>query len=380
MRRIQLFRPTYRVKETTEAVRRVLKEGWTGLGPETKLYEQELANYLESKHVIFLNSATAGLHLSLKLLNLKPGQKVITTPLTFVSTNHVILYESLEPIFCDVRLETGCMDERKIENLITEDVGAIIVVHYSGVPANMDEINEVARTYNLPVIEDCCHAFGSEYKGRKLGNSSNLCVHSFHAVKPSPIGEGGAISTNNRLYYERLQKLRWMGIDKSTYIRNEESGYSWEYNVEEVGYKYAGNDILAAIGRVSLKYAEEDDRRRQEIVDKYREDLGEISWLRFVPGISHMDANPGLKSANHLCVIRVPKKKEFVERMKERGVDVGCHYTPNYYYPMYWVDGKVQILENTEKLYKEIVTLPLHLKLTDADVKYIIKTIKEVWD
>jgi dTDP-4-amino-4,6-dideoxygalactose transaminase len=170
-----------------------------------------------------------------------------------------------------------------------------------------------------------------------------------------------------------------LGIDKSTYVRTEGS-YGWKYDVEEVGYKYHGNDILAAIGRVSLRHVDEDNARRQEIVDLYREGLGDLPWLRFVPSVEYMESNPHIKSANHLGVVRVPRKREFIERMKKAGIDIGCHYRPNTHYPMYSMDDKKEVLPNTETLYKEIITLPLHLKLTDRDVEYIIKTIKDVWN
>jgi len=241
----------------------------------------------------------------------------------------------------------------------------------------MDEINETARTYNVPVIEDCAHAFGAEYRGRKVGNSSNVCTFSFHSVKPVPVCDAGAITTNNKLYHERLKKLRWLGIDKSTYVRSE-SGYGWEYNVEEVGYKYHGNDILAAIGRVGLRHVDEDNARRQEIVDMYREGLKDLLWLRFLPSVGYMEKNPHIKSANHLCIVRVPRKDEFINKLKEKGIDCGCHYCPNNHYEMYThQSGDTKV---TEELYKGIVSLPLHMKLTNANVKYIIKTIREVWN
>jgi len=376
MKHIQLFRPYYRTNEVLKELKKSLDSGWTGLGPVTKLFEQDIASYLGVKYVKMVNSGTAGLHLALKLLNLEEGSEVITTPLTFVSTNHVLLYEKLKPVFCDVRQETGCIDERKIEELITENTRAIMVVHYGGLPANMDAINRLGRIYNLPIIEDSAHAFGSSYRGHKIGDSPNICVFSFHPVKPLPTSDSGAVTTNNRLYKQRLDRLCWLGIDKSTYDRSGSGSYTWEYNVPEVGYKYHGNDLVASVARVSMRHVDEDLERRKEIVQMYREGLKDLGWLSFVPSLGYLAEHPECESANHLCVVRVPKKPIFMERMKAAGIECGCHYTPNTRYPMY-AGAKVPVVD---KLYEEIVSLPLHMMLTDKDVQYIIKTVREIWD
>jgi len=375
-KRIQLFRPYHRTQEVLKELKGPLNSGWTGLGPVTSLFEKDLCRYTGAKQAVFLNSGTAALHLAIKLLNLDEGKEVITTPLTFISTNHVLLYEKLKPVFCDVDSQTGCINEKLIEELITPNTGAIMVVHYGGMPANMDEINRIARTYNIPVIEDCAHALGSSYNGVKIGNSSNICTFSFHSVKALPICDGGAITTNNRLYDERLRKLRWLGIDKSTADRFGGKGYSWEYNVEEVGYKYHGNDILAAIGRVSMRYLNEDLKRRQEIVDMYREGLRDVEWASPLPSDKWYEFNTNRISGNHLFVLSVPKKDEFIMKMREAGIEVGCHYMPNTMYDMY--DNSR--IGTAMRMYDRMVSLPLHMKLTDRDVKYIIKTIKELWD
>lgn len=377
-KRKQLCRPYYRTSEILKALKGPFNSGWTGMGPETQLFEAELSRYLGVEDALLLNSATGGLHIAVKLLNLKPGSEIITTPMTFISTNHAILYENMEPVFCDIDKDTGCIDADKIEDLITENSGAIMVVHYAGFPAQMDKINRIAKTYNLPVIEDCAHALGASYRGYKIGNSTNLSVFSFHPVKNLSTSDGGALTTNNKLYRERIESLRWMGIDKSTFARNKESGYRWEYNIKEVGYKYHGNDVIAAIARVGLKYVDEDNQRREEITNMYREGLQDLSWFKFVPETDYMERHPERKSSNHMCIGRVPRKKEFIENINAKGIDIACHYTPNYYYPMYTTDGRE--FPRTEEFYSESVTLPLHLMLKDSDVKYIIKAIREVWN
>ena len=268
METINLFKPNI-VKESIEGVSEVLRSGWIGLGPKTHEFEKRFAEYVGAKYCVALNSCTSALHLAIKLLDLPPNSEVITTPMTFVSTNAAILYERLVPKFVDIEYGTLNIDASKIERSITKNTGAIMCVHYSGQPCDMDEIYDIANGYGLSVIEDSAHACGASYKGRKIG-TSGVCCWSFHAVKNLPVGDGGAITLSNDEDYNRLMRLRWLGINKDTWSRSgDQNVYTWLYEVDELGYKYHMNDITAAIGIGQLKYIDEHNSIRKSIVERY---------------------------------------------------------------------------------------------------------------
>ena len=372
---IHLFRPV--VSEAAiQAVAEVLRSGWTGLGPKTQLFEQDFAAYVGAKYCVALNSCTSALHLALHLLNLEEGDEVISTPLTFVSTNHAILYERATPVFADVQLETGCIDPVDIEKKITEKTKAIMAVHYGGYPCDIDQIHTIARTYGLHVIEDCAHACGSMYRGQMIGSISSLNCFSFHSVKNLSLGDGGAITTDNKFYYDRLMKLRWLGIDKSTFARTEMSGsnlnpraYAWKYNVPEIGFKMHMNDINAAIGIEQLKLLDKENGRRAEIVEMYREGLKDVA------GITFMKREADRRSSNHILAIRAEKRDNLLDKMKSNDIHPGVHYLRNDLFPMY----KASNLPNTARLQDELLSLPLHLALTNEEIGFVIDIIRRDW-
>ena len=227
--------------------------------------------------------AQSALHLALRLLDLPPGSEVITTALSFVSTNHVILYEGCRPVFADVQPETGNLDVAAVRAKITERTQAIILIHYGGYPCDLDEFYALAREMgNIPVIEDCAHACGASYRGQRIGSHGDLHAFSFHAVKNLPMGDGGALTVRSQAHDARLRKLRWLGINVDTYQRMVPGGYRWAYNVDEVGFKYHMNDIQAAIGLGQLPYVDQDNARRAEIAALYREELAGVPGAALV--------------------------------------------------------------------------------------------------
>src|SRR5207248_2191792 len=228
-----------------------------------------------------VNSATSALHLATIVSGISEADEVLTTALTFVSTNHVILYEKAEPVFVDVDDRTLNIDLSKAEKMISPRTRAVMAVHFAGNPVNLDELYDFAARHKLAVIEDAAHACGAKFRGRRIGATGLTCF-SFHAVKNLPMGDGGMVTTNDKPIFEQLMTLRWMGIDQSTYDRSV-GKYRWEYSVESVGYKYHTNDIAAAIGLEHLKRLDEWNARRQQIVDIYRSELANLvpQELRF---------------------------------------------------------------------------------------------------
>ncbi|HEU0168036.1 MAG TPA: DegT/DnrJ/EryC1/StrS family aminotransferase [Chloroflexota bacterium] len=363
---IPVFRPTVDQDEI-DAVTEVLKSGWWGLGPKTQELEQAFAHYVSASHAVGLNSCTAALHLALKVAGVEGGE-VITTPLTFISTNHAILYNDAEPVFADIEEDTLNIDVRDIERKLSPRTKAIMVVHYGGHPVDLDEIHALADPRGIPVIEDAAHAAGASYKGRPIGSISMATCFSFHAVKNLATGEGGMVTIADEALDKRLRQLRWMGITKDTWNRSEDvSKYSWYYSVDELGYKCHMNDIPAALGLVQLSKLENTNARRREIAQRYTAGLRHLSWLQTPV------ERPYVHSSFHNYVIKAQTRDELMAHLQRAGIATGMHYIPNHLYPMYqrWYTK----LPVVERVWETLVTLPLFPDLTDGEVDQVIEAV-----
>jgi len=361
--------------EAIENVTKVLKSGWLSLGPVVEEFEKEFAAYVQAPYAIAFSSATAALHVAVRLLNLGPTDYVLSTPMTFISTNHVVLYENLPLIFGDIDLSTGNLDLTSIRKACQlYKPKALMFVHYSGNVGQLDFLYEIADEYKLTIIEDCAHAAGACYVvpdygyAEMVGHRAQLAAFSFHAVKNLPLGDGGMLTTTNEEFATRAKKLRWMGIDKSTRDRTKGSMYGWRYDVTEVGFKSYMNDINAAIGLGQLPHLNDDNTYRKKIYDTYKR--AELPILYAPPGSSH-----------HMCVILSNDREHretIMANLMKNDIQYGCHYLPNYYYSMYKDVPRINGCVNTEEFYSRCITLPTHLFLTENDLDKIINVIKEV--
>jgi perosamine synthetase len=368
---IPVFKPSMGEEEVS-AIKEVINSGWIGLGPKTKEFEEKFAKYIGTKYAVALNSATAALHLSLKVLNIEGGE-VITTPMTFVSTNHAILYNNATPVFCDIEPDTLNIDCNKIEKLITPKTKAIIVVHFGGYPVDMDRVMEIAKKNNLFVIEDTAHGCGGEYKSSKLGSIGTMGCFSFHAVKNLATGDGGMITTNDLDTYKKLLKLRWLGISKDTWSREDGKKYSWEYNVEELGFKCHMNDLNAAIGMVQLAKLDLMNKKRQEISERYTKELSLIEGIE-TPVIKSYATKP----AFHNYVIKTQKRDALFEYLASNQISAGVHYIPNNNYEMYKeYKGETPVAKS---IWEKLLTLPLYPDMTEEDTSRVINTVKEFFN
>jgi perosamine synthetase len=366
---IPVFKPAYDDEEW-QALREPLMSGWIGLGPKTRAFEEAFGAYVNAPYAVGMNSATAALHLGLKILNVEGGE-VITTPMTFISTNHAILYNNARPVFADIEEDTLNLDVDKIEPLITSETRAIMCVHYGGHPCDMDRLQSIAAAHSLPIIEDAAHACGALYRGRRIGSLSDVTAFSFHAVKNLATGEGGMITVNAAEQDARLRRLRWLGIDKNTYDRSIVGGkYSWYYEVEEVGYKYHMSDIAAALGLVQLRKLERTNARRREICCIYNRELASLHWLQTPVEKEYAT------SAMHNYVIKIEngKRDAFMRHLSDRGVATSVHYIPNHLYEMYRPYRRT--LPVAESVWKKIVTLPLFPDLTDLQIDKIVNAVR----
>jgi perosamine synthetase len=366
--KVQLFRPQVS-EDAIQAVGDVLRSGWLGLGPRTEEFENAFAKYVGAPHCVALNSGTSAIHLALRLLDLPKKSEVITTALTFVATNHPILYEGLKPVFADIDPETGNLSVEAVADRITERTRALMLVHYGGYPCDLDEFYALAHDRGIAVIEDCAHACGATYKGRRIGSQGDLHAFSFHPTKNLPTGDGGALTVRSADDDRRLRRLRWLGIDKDTYRRAEEDSDQWEYEVTEVGFKYHMNDITAAIALHQLPLVDEGNARRASIAAQYRAGLSRI------PGVRLLRDESDRVSSFHLFPILAERRDQLIAKLREADIEAGMHYRRNDEYPMY----ECHDLPQTEGFWRRVVTLPMHLQLSDEQVSYVIDTIASGW-
>lgn len=369
---IQLFVPTFRVDECLAEIRECLEKGWTGLGFKTVAFEEAWKEYTGLAHAHFLTSATAGLHLAVKLLKdihgWQDGDEIITTPLTFVSTNHAIAYENLHPTFADVD-EYLCLDPADVERKITPKTRAILFVGHGGNTGRWPEIVNIAKKYKLKLILDAAHMAGSRLAGETPGKEADVIVYSFQAVKNLPTADSGMICCNEAELDERARKLCWLGINKDTYARTHGKGaYKWRYDVEEVGFKYHGNSIMAAIALTQLKYLDQDNAWRRQIAAWY-----DAAFAGHEDRVQPVPVAPECESSRHLYVIRAANRDELLLALNEHGIYPGVHYQDNTRYDMYaYAEGSCP---NARALSESILSLPMHLRLSFDDVRRIAETV-----
>ena len=362
---IPLFKPSCG-REEIEAVTEVLKSGWWGLGKKTEEFERKFADYIGAKYAVSLNSATAALHLSLKALNLPSGSEVITSPLTFISTAFAAQYNDLIPVFADVQHDTLNINPEDIKRKITNKTKAIIPVHFGGHICDMEEINDIAEEHKLFVIEDAAHAAGSSLNGKKAGSFGKFGCFSFHAVKNLATGDGGMITTDDKKAYERFKRLRWLGIDKSTFSRTKKENYVWDYDVKELGFKCHGNDILSSIGLAQLEKLESANKKRREIFKKYNEALKDF--------VETPVWRQGHISACHNYVAKAKDRDMLIEHLNTNGIFAGVHYKPLYLYSYY--KGSKTDCPVTDRIWTKLISLPMFPDLKNEEIDKVINCVK----
>ena len=369
---IQVLKPKFHVDECLEAVRECLEKGWTGMGFKTVQFEDAWKEYAGHPYAYYLNSNTVGLHLAVKILKMQngwnDGDEIISTPITFISTNHAIMYENLHVTFADVD-EYLCLDPVDVEKKITDKTRAVIFVGYGGRVGQLDKIIEICKKHGLKLILDAAHMSGTRVNGVVPGtwDGVDVTVYSFQAVKNLPTGDSGMICFKDEDNDKLARQLAWLGINKDTYARSNKGTYAWKYDVDYVGYKYNGNAIMAAIGLVQLKYLDEENERRREIVKMYTEGLKDNPNIKIVP------APYPEECSYHIFEIIVPDREALLQELAKNDIYGGVHYRDNTEYSMYtYANG---ICPKAHDVSQHIMTLPLHMWLTNEDVKTIIHTV-----
>lgn len=364
---IQLFVPNFRIQECLDEIKECLEKGWTGLGFKTNQFEEAWKAYTGLPNAHFLSSNTVGLHLAVEMLKTKhgwsDGDEVITTPLTFVSSNHAILYSNMSPVFADVD-DSLCLDPESVESRITDRTRAVIFVGIGGNVGQYERVLRLCRDRGLIMILDAAHMSGTRFHGKHIGHDADVTVFSFQAVKNLPTADSGMICFRDSEDDQRARKMSWLGINKDTYARTATQGaYKWMYDVEEVGFKYHGNSIMAAMGLVQLKYLDNDNAYRRQLATWYEELIGGHGNVRTVP------ITKGCESSRHLFQIRVKNRDELMLALNEHEVYPGVHYRDNTEYRMY-AHGKGQC-PKAHQASNEILSLPMHMGVTRKDVEFI---------
>jgi dTDP-4-amino-4,6-dideoxygalactose transaminase len=375
MKNINLFVPYFRNDEILEQINECLDKGWTGLGYKTNEVESLWKEYTGLPNAHFINSNTSGLHLAIKILKdankWSDDDEIITTPLTFVSSNHSIMYEGLKPVFADVD-SFLCLDPISVESKITKKTKAVLFVGIGGNAGQYSKIVELCKKHKLKLILDAAHMAGTmvtyDDKVTHIGQDADVSVFSFQAVKNLPTADSGMICFKNDDYDSLARKLSWLGIDKDTYQRtNDKGSYKWEYELVDVGYKYHGNSIMASMAIVGLKYLEEDNKRRREICELYD---------KYFTGtaIKKVSMSPETTvPSRHLYQIVVPERNKIMEYLNTQGVYPGVHYRDNTHYKMY--NYGFGTCPKSHKVSEELISLPLHMRLTNEDVKYVAEMV-----
>lgn len=370
--------PNITRKEIDEVVK-TLRSGWLTTGKKTKQLEEKFAEFVGSQEAVVLSSGTAALFLSLLVEGVQPGDEVITTPFTFVSTANVVHHLGAKPVFVDIDPNTYNIDPNKIAAAVTPKTKAIIPVHYSGQPCEMDRIMKTAgKHHKIAIIEDAAHAIGAEYKGKKVGSSGNLTCFSLFPTKNITAGEGGIITLNNSRKAARLRNLRLHGMSKDGWKRYAKEG-SWYYEIHEAGYKYNLPDINSALGLAQLERIHIFNRKRKRLVDYYCKHLSRI------PGIKIIEILPNMKSSWHIFPIWIDKdilgidRNQLITELWKRNIGTSVHFIPLHFQPFYQkqYSYKKGDFPNAEKTFAGIVSLPLFPAMKYSDVDDVIEAIQD---
>ena len=367
-----------------KAVVETLKSDYLTQGPKIKEFEEKFAEYVGARYAVAVNNATSALHLATTVLGVKPGDKVIVTPMTFAASANCVRYCGGDVTFCDIDPDTYLMDINKLRKILSDSPAGtykgIIIVDFAGYPHNLEEFRAICNEFNLWMIEDACHAPGAWFtdsKGNKQksgnGQFADISIFSFHPVKHIATGEGGMATTNNPELYKKLYHYRTHGITKDPDLLQKNDG-GWYYEMQDLGFNYRLTDFQAALGITQLARADKGLERRQEIARRYDE------AFRNIPDIKIPKREKDLYHAFHLYIIQVPDRKGLYDFLHENGIYAQVHYVPLHLMPYYQhLANKKGDLPVVEEYYDHCLSLPMYPTLTDEEQSYVIeKVIKYV--
>lgn len=362
------FFSTTITEKAKQNVKKVLDSGMISAGKIADQFEGKLSEF-GLVNPITLNSGTVTMHLALIASDVGPGDEVIIPAQTFIATGLAVLYVGAKPIFADINLEDGNISIESIRSKITKKTKAIIPVHWGGYPCDLDEINSIAKEYNLSVIEDAAHAFGSSYKNKLIGSISRFTSFSFQAIKHLTTGDGGSLCCLNKEDYDLVKRLRWFDIDRE----NSVVGFlgEREYDAVNIGYKYHMNDLSASLGIGNLEEISNKLEKITSFAKKYKEELNNVN------GIELMDYKSDRQSSYWLFPIKVENRHDFIVKMKEKKIPVSVVHQGIDNNSVF--GGKNPSLINQRLFDETQIHLPINDTMDFDQIDYIIKEIKKGW-
>jgi dTDP-4-amino-4,6-dideoxygalactose transaminase len=362
-----------------EEVLATLRSGWLGTGPRVARFETEFAAYKQARHAVALNSCTAALHLSCLAAGIRPGDEVITTPLTFCATVNAIIHAGGTPVLADIDPVTMNIDAAQVAARMTSRTLALLPVHFAGRACDMDALLDLARTHDLKLIEDCAHAIETEYHGRKAGTFGDFGCFSFYVTKNVATGEGGMVITGSDEAAARIRVFGLHGMSRDAWKRFGDEGYR-HYQVVEAGFKYNMMDMQAALGIHQLARVERAWQRRRSIWQRYDEAFAALPLTRPAP------PEPGTRHAFHLYTLLIDEARcgitrdAFLDGMTRQHIGVGVHYLsiPEHAYYRQTFGWSPDSFPNAMRVGRQTVSLPLSPALTDDDVEDVIHAVMTV--
>ncbi|MDD3369011.1 MAG: UDP-4-amino-4,6-dideoxy-N-acetyl-beta-L-altrosamine transaminase [Lachnospiraceae bacterium] len=362
-----------------KAVEEVLRSDFLTCGPKITELEERLCKLTGAKYAVVCSNGTAALHMACQAAGLGEGDELITTPITFAASANCALYCGAKPVFADINPETYNIDPKCVAKAVTDKTKAVVAVDFTGQAVELDELLAICKEKNITLIEDGAHSIGTLYNGKPVGSIADMTTFSFHPVKTVTGGEGGAVLTNNEDHYKKLQLFRSHGITRDPYFMEKEPEGGWYYEQVNLGMNYRMTDIQAALVCSQLDKLEMFQKRRKEIVKKYNEAFSKI------PEVIVQKEIPESDTTRHLYILRIKpelltiNRRQFFDYMAAENVCCNVHYIPVYRHPYYEKLGypKGLCLE-AEKLYSEIMSLPLYYSLTDQDVDDVIHAVTKI--
>lgn len=366
-------------EDDIQAVVDVLKSDYLTCGPKIGELEEKLCEVTGAKYAVVCSNGTAALHIACLAAGVMPGDEVITTPITFAASANCALYCGAKPVFADINENTYNIDPAHVEKLTTERTKAVVAVDFTGQSVELDRLLTHCREHNLVLIEDGAHVIGTSYKGRMNGSIADMTTMSFHPVKTVTGGEGGAVLTNSKEYYEKLLLYRAHGITRDPKLMEHEPDGPWYYEQITLGMNYRMTDMQAALIISQLNKLPRFMERRKAIVKAYNEAFSKLPQLFVQQEIPESD------TTRHLYILRIrPEKltidrKQFFEALAAENICCNVHYIPTYYFPYYEKLGyKRGLCPKAEKLYAEEISLPLYYAMTDQDVEDVIRAVTRI--
>ena len=362
-----------------EAVCQVLRSDFLTCGPKITELEKRLCELTGAKYAVVCSNGTAALHIACLAAGVKEGDEVITTPITFAASANCALYCGAKPVFADINECTYNLDPTEVEKKITSKTKAVVAVDFTGQAVELDRFRELCSKNDLVLIEDAAHSIGTSYKGKMVGSIADMTTFSFHPVKTVTGGEGGAVLTNNEEYYKKLLLYRAHGITRDESMMEHEVHGPWYYEQVALSTNYRITDMQAALIISQLDKLDAFSKRRKAIVARYNEAFEKLPQLFVQQEIPESD------TTRHLYILRIcPEKlkidrKQFFEALAAENVCCNVHYIPVYWHPFYEHLGYQKgICPKAEKLYEEIISLPLYYSMTDQDVEDVIKAVIKI--